>query len=579
MALDEAGEVELILEVQRHETLYNREVLCSEARRKAEWVLVGAALTVPISGEDAKIHWQRIVRSYRQNLARRKGRSGMGADEVPAAYLHAPILGFLERRKRPRGLSSEDQASTPSSECTESVEGDEVLLEEALSQPFLVEGEGGALQELRDEVGSPCSGYGDLPASPPTPPPAPPQPEPAPRPASRPVVRFQQQRPRPVAVIPPPRVPQQGPPPRLPRPQAARIQGPVQLVRRDGRLFAVVQQHPVAAAGQQGAVAPPRHPAPPAGQQRGGPAAGQQGAVAPPRNPAPPAGQQRGGPAAGQQGAVAPPRNPAPPAGQQRGGPAAGQQGAVAPPRNPAPPAGQQRGGPAAGQQGAVAPPRNPAPPAGQQRGGPAAGQQGAVAPPRNPAPPAGGGAAAVHQDAARAAYRQEALERGRNVHRVVQLQQHQEDELADDLEAQANGAADAGPDGEQPDAGPGGVGRAGAGRAGRAGAGRAGAGRGGAARGGAGRGGALGAHARPRRGQANPELDALLADTAGELLREVQQPPQPPQPPQGPNEGWALNLAAQLNQHPPAAYFQMQREIMELFYRRMPEIAREHAN
>ncbi|KAK3929568.1 Titin [Frankliniella fusca] len=249
MALDEAGEVELNLNVQRHETLYNREVICSEARKKAERVLVGAALTVPISNEDAKIHRQRIVRSYR-HLARRKGRSGMGADEVPAAYLHAPILGFLERHKRSRGLSSEDQASTPSSECTESVEGDEVLLEQALSQPFLVEGEGGALPELQDEVGSPCSGYRDLPASPPTPPPAPAQPEPAPRPAPRPVVRFQQQRPRPVAVIPPPRVPQQGPSPRLSRPQAARVQGPVQLVRRDGRLFAVVQQHSVAAAGQ-----------------------------------------------------------------------------------------------------------------------------------------------------------------------------------------------------------------------------------------------------------------------------------------------------------------------------------------
>ncbi|KAK3925283.1 SLAIN motif-containing protein 2 [Frankliniella fusca] len=304
------------------------------------------------AGEDAKIHWQRIVRSYRQNLARRKGRSGMGADEVPAAYLHAPILGFLEQHKRPRGLSSEDQASTPSPERTESVEGDEVLLEQALSQPFLVEGEGGAQQELRDEVGSPCSGYGDLPASPPTPPPAPPQPEPAPRPSPRPV-------------------------------------------------------------------------------------------------------------------------------------------------------------------------------------------------------------------DAARAAYRQEALKRGRNLHRVVQLQQHQEDELADDLEAQASGAADAGPDGEQPGAGPGSVGLGGVGRAG-------------AGRGGAGRGGALGSHARPRRGQANPELDELLADTCGELLREVQQPPQPPQ---GPNEGWALNLAAQLHQHPPEAYFQMQREIMELFYRRMFQIAREHAN
>ncbi|KAK3927011.1 C-type lectin domain family 18 member A [Frankliniella fusca] len=95
MALDKAGVGELILEVQRHEILYNREEIRSEARKKCR--------------------------------------------------------------------------------------GDEVLLEQALSQPFLVEGEGGALQELRDEVSSPCSGYGDLPASTPTPPPAPPQPPSLPR--------------------------------------------------------------------------------------------------------------------------------------------------------------------------------------------------------------------------------------------------------------------------------------------------------------------------------------------------------------------------------------------------------------
>ncbi|KAK3933204.1 Filamentous hemagglutinin [Frankliniella fusca] len=378
MALDEAGEVELILEVQRHETLYNREVICSEARRKAEWVLVGAALTVPISGEDAKIHWQRIVRSYRQNLARRKGRSGMGADEVPAAYLHAPILGFLERRKRPRGLSSEDQASTPSSECTESVEGDEVLLEQALSQPFLVEGEGGALQELRDEVGSPCSGYGDLPASPPTPPPAPPQPEPAPRPASRPVVvRFQQQRPRPVAVIPPPRVPQQGPPPRLPRPQAARVQGPVQLVRRDGRLSILLRQ--------QDSREPWRHPGTLRPQQDSSAAGQQQDSREPWRHPGTLRPQQDSSAAGQQQDSREPWRHPGTLRPQQDSSAAGQQQDSREPWRHPGTLRPQQDSSAAGQQQDSREPWRHPGTLRPQQDSSAAGQQQDSREPWRHP--------------------------------------------------------------------------------------------------------------------------------------------------------------------------------------------------